>query len=226
MAIYDRSKIRNVLSSLATVYEIPAKNWMLTYGTAMVMHDLETATGDLDITVKMSDWDTLIQFHKPYNDALGPIIELPGKIEIRPIATLQPETVFVTIDGCRVADMPSLLGAYKSLLAQPLEGRNKMDKDFQRSVQLELRIEQLGQMHDIAFQREGDLIAEAAVDLIIYANLSKIMERVKERNRAYKGYFEDAGKVHWVYQIETDGKTIEVRDTNDGVNYRVQIEAI
>jgi hypothetical protein len=129
MRNYTAAQIRTMVESLGRVYDIPSHEFMLTHGTAMVVHGLRTTTKDMDITVNTTVFDKLVGYIGATTDIHGQVIWLPGAIEIRPLKTLRTPSFFENLNGCRVQSLQSLLETYQSLQAEPLPGRDKGAQD-------------------------------------------------------------------------------------------------
>jgi hypothetical protein len=179
MPNYNASKVRKIVESLATVYGIDDSEFMLTYGTAMVMHGLCQTTDDMDITVNSTVFDKLRQWITPTTDALGEVIWMPGAIEIRPLSTLRTGSFFQRINHCQVQTLDSLLQAYRDLQADPIKDRSKCDEDLRKINVLVTEINRLNNETDAIVKRSGKIIAEEAQHLMIELAASRFFEKLE-----------------------------------------------
>lgn len=226
MQHYNSSKVKNIIESLATIYGIPMNRWHVTYGTALVMHDIVSTTTDVDLSLNEEDWVALTRYNDVDSDELGAIIELPGKIEIRPLENLKHVTTFVRNHGFMVADLESLCDAYRSLVETPFSHRDKHDQDKARLVLLEVAIHLRQQRGNEELRRDCDMVAECAMDLIIQTNLAKTFSKVAEHIDDYSGKIKDAAKDSWSYEISATEPVIEIEHEKMGNRYRVRVERI
>lgn len=137
---YNARKIRTLVESLSTIYAIPMQEWIVTYGSAMVLHGELQVTEDLDITLPNASFEYLSAFIKPQTDQLGEWIEIPGNIEIRPRATFPVDLHTVKINHLTCQSQESLISAYGHLVANPIPGRLKTEQDdMRRRILVEAR---------------------------------------------------------------------------------------
>lgn len=197
--VYTAAKIRNLIESLSLVYNIPQINWMLTYGTAMCVHGLVPNSGDIDITLATDDFNRVAEYIKPKHDETGPVIWMPGKVEIRPLSTLPSEHWFETVNHCRVATLESLLGAYQYLVDHPLPNRFKDGEDAQKIKQLTLEINRRGEKFNADLARDLTLAAEAVMDTGICFDLSQIWNKLDEPRVVF---VKDASNRKWDFTFD------------------------
>lgn len=226
MAHYNSNKIRTVIESLANVYGIPMSRWHVTYGTAMVVHGLVPTTQDIDVSLNEEDWLELKRYCDVDSDALGKIIELPGKIEIRPLENIHHATTFVRWHGFMVADLESLHNAYRALVEVPFTHREKLEQDKKRVELLESTIRWKRMRGDEELRRDCDMVTDCAMDLVIQTNLAHTFSKVKLTNTDYFGEIKDAAKGTWSYMISHTEPVIEIEHEKMGDRYRVRVERI
>lgn len=228
MQKYNSSKIRSVIEALACVYGINLSRWHVTYGTAMVMHGLATSSPDIDIGLNDEDWKTFSEYHTVITDELGPIIELPGKVEVRPLTTVHHPFMFVRKHGFMVADLVSLHAAYCLMIDTPLPGRDKREQDQDRVNILVTELNRLRMRGDVELRRDADMLAECAMDLIIQNNLSGVFAKVSEKHseHEYYGEIKDAARDTWAYMVNHKDPVIEIEHEKMGHRYRVRVDKI
>lgn len=226
MAKYNSNKVRNIVESLATVYGIPMAHWHVTYGTALVVHGLTATTTDVDLSLNEEDWNELARYIDVDTDQLGPIIELPGKIEIRPLSNLPHPTTFVRNHGFMVADLESLYNAYRALVETPFTHRDKHNQDKARVILLETTINRKRMRGNEELRRDCDAVSESAMNLIIQTNFAKTFPKIDEHGTQYFGEIKDAAKDTWSYMISHTEPVIEIEHEKMGNRYRVRVERI
>lgn len=207
MQHYNRPKVRNIIESLATVYGIPVDRWFLTFGTAMVVHGLNTSTGDVDVTLGQEDWANFSQYHDVNTDTLGPIIELPGKIEVRPMLTLMTEHNFIRQHGVMVGDLRSLHQAYTWFQENPVTGRNKEGSDLNNINKLVMRINQDKQGIATEIEQGVNSVLQDAIAMVVELGSSKLFEKMGED--VYRTTVKDNNNSRWGVKVYPKAQSLE-----------------
>lgn len=197
--VYTAAKIRNLIESLALVYDIPQNNWMLTYGTAMCMHGLVPSSADLDVTLSTEDFNRVAEYIKPKHDETGPVIWMPGRVEIRPLTTLPSEHWFETVNHCRVATLESLVTAYRHVLNNPIPNRFKDGEDARKINVLTLEINRRGEKFNADLARDLKNAAEQVMDTGICFDLTQIWNKLDGPRVVI---IKDAGNRKWDFTFD------------------------
>lgn len=222
---YSREKVTRMISSLAMVYGIPAERWFLTYGTAMVMHGLISSTGDIDITLGQEDWAAMSTYHDVNTDVLGPIIELPGKVEIRPMSTIMTEHEWCKRHSVMVATLESLHTAYQWMLDNPVTGRDKRNADFENLTRVMMQINANKDRTADQITQVLSTVMSDAVSMIVQLEASKLFDIMGDE--VHRTTIKDDSHSKWGVKVHPKAKAIEFWEINEVDMYgNVEIHSI
>lgn len=212
MSNYNASKVRRIVESLSTLYNIDASEFMLTYGTAMVMHGLCRTTDDMDITVNSTVFDQLRQWIAPTKDEKGEVIWMPGAIEIRPLTTLRTGSFFQRVNHCQVQTLDSLLASYRDLQADPIKNRSKCDEDLRKINLLVTEINRLSFEIGADVKRSAGIIGAEVQHLMIELVGSKLFEKL---DGPLSVSFKDTINRRWSVTYNPTDKSIEFYEVDE-----------
>jgi hypothetical protein len=222
---YNRQHIRKMIESLATVYNIPAERWYLTFGTAMVVHGLNTSTSDVDITLSEDDWKIMAKYHEVNTDTLGPIIELPGKVEIRPMETLMSDHVWTRLNHTMVPTKQSLHSAYTWLIENPIPGRDKLDADLKNLNKLDVVLESDKNEIEKQITQVLSTVMSDAVSMVIQLESSKLFELIGDD--VHRTTIKDDSNDKWGVKVHPKAKSVEFWEINEiDMHGNVEIHSI
>lgn len=222
---YSREKISRMIASLAMVYGIPAERWFLTYGTAMVVHGLSSSTGDIDITLGQEDWAAMSTYHDVNTDSLGPIIELPGKVEIRPMSTIMTTHEWCRRHSTMVATLESLRDAYEWMLVNPVDGRNKgeADRGNLNRVLMKIDAEKDKTAHQIT--QVLSTVMSDAVSMIVQLEASKLFDIMGDE--VHRATIKDDSHSKWGVKVHPKAKAVEFWEISEiDMDGNVEIHSI
>ena len=210
---YNSKQIRKMVESLAMVYNIPVERWFLTYGTAMVVHGLSNGTGDIDISLNKEDWEVLNTYLDVDSDALGQIIELPGKIEIRSMESLMTEHTFIRLDGVMVPTLESLHHSYVWFTEHDVFGRDKRDADLRNINLLAMRINADKHRDSAHIAQVLSTVMADAVSMIIQLESSKMFDMMGDD--CYRATIQDDSNAKWGVKVHPKAKAVEFWEINE-----------
>jgi len=184
------------VNALSVLLNVTPDNFVITAGSAAVMHGLREVTEDVDIDVMPHMWEYLLRHyptHPIQKTLCGEVMCFTPLVSIhlaKPDGGLPME-----LDGLEVLDLPSLRSQYLMLSEHPERSPAKVERDKETLVAIQLKIDNEWNTRPINFAKE----ASDALSGIVKQNLEmrRVSKYFKQSPNGMVHFMDDDGRV-WI----------------------------
>ncbi|WDS62426.1 hypothetical protein [Pseudomonas phage D6] len=162
----NKKQIASHVNALAVITGLGPEYFIITAGSAAVMHGIRETTADIDLDVHQDVWERLKRIYPgmPVVEGIcGPVMEFGELFDIHPVP-MHDGFGTVDIDGSHVLDLPSLRGQYVMLATHENRQPEKVRRDNDTILAIHKRLEVIHASRPIASAEEATPLLKDVVN--------------------------------------------------------------
>jgi len=183
------------VNALSVLLNVAPDNFVITAGSAAVMHGLREVTEDVDIDVMPHMWEYLKRHYPthPIQKALcGEVMCFTPLVSIH-LARVEDQYMSMMLDGLEVLDLPSLRAQYLMLSKHPSRTVEKLQRDKDTIINIQLKIDNEWNTRPIRNVGEATAVLQDVVKMNFeLARLSDFFKRNPDEIAFFVGHDEKA----------------------------------